>query len=145
MDRGATRPAVRAGRWLTAGGGLVVGLGACAPALRYRMPESLRSYTIVVPARDSVSEQLARALRRHGVKVERRIRGGSGPNAALVLFVFRDPQQAAVPRLLIRLADTRTGVIVGEAAVVLDSLDGNAAARADAIVDSLGFGRRPPS
>jgi hypothetical protein len=129
-----------------AGGAVaLVVLGACAHALRYRMPDTLRSYTIVVPARDSLSEQLARALRGHGIKVERRVRGGSGPSAALVHFVFRESQPAAVPRLLIRVADTRTGVIVGEAAIVLDSLGGAGAATAEAIIDSLGFEPRPSS
>jgi hypothetical protein len=131
-------------RMAVVAGGLI-GLGACAQALRYRMPGSLRSYTIVVPAHDSLSEQLARALQRHGVKVERRVRGGRGPSAALVHFIFREPQPRAVPQLFIRLADTRTGVIVGETAVVLDSTGAGGGAQADAIVDSLGLGSRPPS
>ncbi|MGH7615060.1 MAG: hypothetical protein ACREMW_13585 [Gemmatimonadales bacterium] len=117
------------------------GVIACAPGLAYRMPTSLRSYAMVVPGSDSLSDQLAQAFRRRGLSVRRQIRGGGGPTAALVHFTFRDP--GAPIWLHVRLADTRTGVIVGAAAILLDSLSGAQDARADAILDSLGLGRRP--
>lgn len=140
MGGGTPHPAVN--RRLA--GALLAGLCGCAPALRYRMPSSLHSYAIFVPARDTLSEQLARALRRHGIKVERRIKGGSGPTAALVHFRFQEPQTGGRSWLLVRLADTRTGVIVGEASIVLDSLGRDEVPGVEAILDSLGF-KPPPS
>jgi hypothetical protein len=119
-----------------------VGLIACAPAVAYRMPASLRSYTMLVPASDSLSDQLAQAFGRRGLSVRRQIRGGGGPTAALVHFTFRAPEAGAPTWLHVRLADTRTGAIVGAAAVMLDSLPGAGESRADAILDSLGLGRR---
>jgi hypothetical protein len=121
---------------------VLVGLCACAPSLRYRMPASLHSYRILVPVRDSLNEALAQALHQHGVRVERRVRGGSAPAAALIHFTYRD-QQGGVSWMLVRLADTRTGVIVGETALRLDSLPPSGARQAEAILDSLGFTRRP--
>jgi len=128
------------------GSGVVVcvGLIACAPAIAYRMPNSLRSYTMLVPASDSLSDQLAQAFGRRGLSVRRQIRGGGGPTAALVHFTFRAPEAGAPTWLHIRLADTRTGAIVGTAALLLDSLPGARDARADTILDSLGLGRRTP-
>lgn len=108
------------------------------------MPASLHSYLIVVPARDSLSDALARALDRHGVKVERRVRGGGRPAAALIHFRYRE-QGGGGSWLLVRLADTRTGVIVSETALRLDSLPGTGGGQAEAILDSLGFIRRPAS
>ena len=119
-----------------------VGLIACAPAIAYRMPDSLRSYTMLVPASDSLSDQLAQAFGRRGLSVRRQIRGGGGPTAALVHFTFRAPEAGAPTWLHVRLADTRTGAIVGAAALLLDSLPGPRDARAEAILDSLGLGRR---
>lgn len=124
------------------GSGVVVcvGLIACAPAIAYRMPASLRSYTMLVPASDSLSDELAQALGRRGLSVRRQIRGGGGPTAALVHFTFRAPEAGAPTWLHVRLADTRTGAIVGAAAMMLDSLPQDA--RADTILDSLGLRRR---
>ncbi len=126
------------------GSGLVVCVGviACAPAIAYRMPASLRSYTMLVPASDSLSDELAQALGRRGLSVRRQIRGGGGPTAALVHFTFRAPEAGAPTWLHIRLADTRTGAIVGTAAMMLDSLPGARDARAETILDSLGLRRR---
>lgn len=126
-------------------GVLLAALWACAPALRYRMPTALHGYAILVPVGDSLSDQLARALERHGVRVERRIRGGSGPTAALIHFTFRESPPAETAWLLVRLADTRTGVIVGEASLQLDLLPGGGVGRAEAILDSLGLTRATPS
>jgi len=119
-----------------------IGFTACAPAVAYHMPASLRSYAMLVPGSDSLSDQLAEALRRRGLNVRRQVRGGGGATAALIHFNFRDPEAGAPNWLHIRLADTRTGVIVGVAALMLDSLPRASDARADAILDSLGLGRR---
>jgi len=97
---------------------------------------------MLVPASDSLGDQLAQAFCRRGVSVRRQVRGGGGPTAALIHFTFREPEAGAPIRLHIRLADTRTGVIVGAAAIALDSLPGAGDVRADAILDSLGLGRR---
>ena len=119
-----------------------VGCAACAPAVAYHMPAALRSYAMLVPASDSLSDQLAQAFRRRGLSVRRQVRGGGGPTAALIHFTFREPEAGSPVWLHIRLADTRTGVIVGATALMLDSLPGASDARADAILDSLGLGRR---
>jgi hypothetical protein len=140
MGWGTTHPAVS-----RAAAVLLLGVCGCAPALRYRMPSSLHSYAILVPARDTLSDQLARAFRRRGIKVERHIKGGSGPTAALVHFRFREPEAGGRDWLLVRLADTRTGVIVGEASLVVDSLTRDEVGRAEAILDSLGFRPASPS
>ncbi|HEY7685086.1 MAG TPA: hypothetical protein VH833_03155 [Gemmatimonadales bacterium] len=139
----------RAAQWLRArvrGAGVVVCVGviACAPAFAYRMPASLRSYSMLVPDSDSLSDQLAQAFGRRGLSVRRQIRGGGGPTAALVHFTFRAPEAGAPTWLHVRLADTRTGAIVGAAALLLDSLPVAREARADTILDSLGLGRRTP-
>lgn len=124
---------------------LLAAVCACAPALRYRMPAALHSYAILVPVGDTLSDQLARALKRHGVRVERRIRGGSGPTAALIHFTFRESPPGETAWLLVRLADTRTGVIVGEASLQLDLLPREGVGQVEVILDSLGFTRTTPS
>ncbi len=139
MRRAAPRLGSRVRGW---GVAVSVGLIACAPAIAYRMPASLRNYTMLVPASDSLSDQLAQAFGRRGLRVRRQIRGGGGPTAALVHFKFRAPAAGAPTWLHVRLADTRTGAIVGAAAVRLDSLPGARDARADTILDSLGLRRR---
>jgi hypothetical protein len=97
---------------------------------------------MLVPASDSLSDQLAEAFRRRGLSVRRQVRGGSGATAALIHFTYREPDAGAPIWLYIRLADTRTGVIVGAASIMLDSLPGAGDVRVDAILDSLGLGRR---
>jgi len=119
-----------------------VGFTACAPAVAYHMPARLQSYAMLVPASDSLSDQLAQAFRRRGLRVRRQVRGGGGPTAALVHFTFREPETGSPIWLHIRLADTRTGVIVGATAIMLDSLSAAGDKRADTILDSLGLGRR---
>jgi len=117
-----------------------IGFTACAPAVAYHMPASLRSYAMLVPGSDSLSDQLAEALRRRGLNVRRQVRSG-GATAALIHFNFREAEAGAPIWLHVRLADTRTGVIVGAAAIMLDSLPRASDARADAILDSLGLRR----
>src|SRR5262249_46609294 len=55
---------------------------SCAPVTHYRMPESLRGYTVLIENRDSSSDALAAAFRHHGMHVQRAVRGGRGPTAA---------------------------------------------------------------
>jgi hypothetical protein len=116
---------------------------ACAPATHYRMPESLRGYTVLIENRDSGSDALAASFRHHGMHVLRAVRGGRGPTAALLQFRFRDPAPGSPVWLHVRMFDTRTGVIVGAATLLLDSLPAELTSRSDLILDSLGLGRHP--
>ena len=117
---------------------------ACAPAARYHMPSSLHSYAFYVPGNDSLSTQIGAAMRRHGFVVLAHLKGGSGPTAAVVHFLFREPGDSQGAVLHVRLADTRTGVIVGAASAIVAELPADPAQRAEALLDSLGMGRRPP-
>jgi uncharacterized protein YwlG (UPF0340 family) len=107
---------------------------ACA---RHNLPSELRGYSIVVEEKDQQTVELARALRHEGVKVRPRIRGGSGPTAALIYFTFRDPAPDELTWLHVRLADTRSGVIVQAVTIPLDSSIGTPRARAEAAVKAL--------
>ena len=137
MGRRATLAAVRVRPAL-----LLLG-AACASATRYRAPSSLHAYAFFVPASDSLSSELAAALRRHGYVVLPKVKGGSGPTAAVVHFTFREPGDSAGPVLHVRLADTRTGAIVGSAAAVAVQLPTDLARRAEVLLDSLGLVRGP--
>lgn len=116
-------------------------LMACAPVTRYHMPSSVRGYAFFVPGTDSLSAALGLAMHRQGYVVLSKVKGGGGPTAAVVHFLFREPGDSAGPVLHVRLADTRTGVIVGSASAVLDQLPVDAAQRAEMLLDSLGLGR----
>jgi hypothetical protein len=104
-----------------------------------RIPSTLRGYEILVERRDSQAVELARAMRGYGFRVRQAVRGGSRPTAALIFFNFREPgsQAEAPPWLHVRLADTRTGVIVAAGSVPLDSVGTTLRARADAAVRAL--------
>jgi hypothetical protein len=100
------------------------------------IPQALHGYTIVVEEKDRQSVELARALRERGIKVRPSVRGGSGRTAALISFTFRDP--AGAPTWLhLRLADTRSGVIIRAGTIALDSSTTTARARAQAAVRAL--------
>ena len=101
------------------------------------IPAQLRHYTIVVQQNDMQSIELARAMREQGVKVRPKVRGGSGPTAALIYFTFSDPGPGQPLWFHIRLADTRSGEIVGAATIQLDSLTMTPRARAVAAVKAL--------
>jgi hypothetical protein len=116
----------------------------CAP-VRYHMPSSLQSYAYFVSGSDSLSVALGAALRRHGLVVLPALRGGGGPTAAVIHFVMRETDSDTARVLHVRLADTRTGAIVGGASVRLDALPEEVGARAEAVLDSLGLGRRAHS
>jgi hypothetical protein len=108
-------------------------VAACASA---RIPSTLRGYDILVEGRDEQSGEFAQALRAYGFRVRRNIKGGSRPTAALISYLF-PPVPGEPVWLYVRLADTRTGVIVGAGMVQLDSLTGTAKARAAAAVQAL--------
>jgi hypothetical protein len=102
-----------------------------------RVPHALRGYNILVEQNDPQSVELARAMREQGIKVRPRVRGGSGPTAALIYFTFSDPGPGQPLWFHIRLADTRSGEIVGTATIPLDSLTTTPRARALAAVKAL--------
>lgn len=120
--------------------------GAVVPACLFFMlscaaggiPAQLRGYTIVVEEKDSQSVELARALRERGVKVRPRVRGGSGPTAALIYFIYRDPADSGAPVWFnLRLADTRSGAIIRAGSITLDTTTATTRARAQAAVSAL--------
>lgn len=113
---------------------------ACAFALgcaTSRIPETLRRYDILVAGRDVQSVELARAMREYGFRVRGKVQGGSRPTAALIAFTFRDPAPGESTWLFVRLADTRSGLIVGAGSVLLDSLTATPRDRAKAAVQAL--------
>lgn len=112
---------------------------ACAPAVRYEEPSTLRGYEILVTRRDSLGLDIARGLERRGFAVRDHVRGGGRPTAYLFVFTFRetDPPGAGVTWLNVRLADTRTGAIVSAVSIPLDSLGAPLWRHAGAIVDSI--------
>jgi hypothetical protein len=102
-----------------------------------RVPHALRGYNILVEEKDEQSVELARAMRAQGVKVRPKVRGGSGPTAALIYFTFSDPGPGQSLWFHIRLADTRSGEILGAATILLDSLTMTPRTRAVAAVKAL--------
>jgi hypothetical protein len=111
---------------------LVAGCGAG------RLPSSLRGYEILVQGtKDRQATELARALRDAGLRVRREVRGGSRPTAALIFFVFSEPGRGQASWLHLRLADTRSGVILAASAVPLDSVGPSPRERAVAAVRAL--------
>ena len=116
---------------------LAVVASACIATAGYRAPDSLRAYEILVGERDSLSTELAAALRRHGFRVRRDIKGGGRPTVAAISFTFREPNPQARPWLHARFADTRSGVIVAAVTVPLDSVPANARSLAEALVGAV--------
>lgn len=109
-------------------------LGACGAS---RIPATLRGYEILVDRTDADGAEMARALREYGFRVRGAVRGGSRATAALVFFTYRQAEPGSPPWLHVRLADTRSGVIVGAAQVPLDSIEPTPRARADAAIRAL--------
>ena len=101
------------------------------------LPAQLHGYAIVVEERDQQSTELARAMREQGIKVRPKVRGGSGPTAVLIYFTFSDPGPGQPLWFHIRLADTRSGEIVGAATIPLDSATVTPRARAVAAIKAL--------
>lgn len=115
-------------------GVLATCIGGCGAS---RIPTALRGYEILVDRKDAQGAAMARAFRESGFRVRAAVRGGGRPTAALVFFMFREPGRDTATWLHLRLADTRTGEIVGAAMVSLDSVGPDAKARADAAVRAL--------
>ena len=114
---------------------LIALLGAsCATS---RVPATLRGYDVIVEGRDEQSRELARAMREYGFHVRDKIRGASRPTAALIHFTFSDPGAGQPVWFNLRLADTRSGLIVGVGTVQLDSTLTTARARASAAVQTI--------
>jgi hypothetical protein len=101
-----------------------------------RIPASLRGYDILVEPGDPQAAELARAMREVGFRVRQAVRGGSRPTAALISFTFQETP-GTTPWLYLRLADTRTGAIVGAAMIPLDSVAPTPKDRAHAAVRAL--------
>ncbi len=114
----------------------IIGLLAAGCATSH-VPQQLRGYDVLVEGKEEQSLELARAMREYGYRVRQRLRGGSRPTAALIYFTSSDPGPSQPAWLLLRLADTRTGLIVGSGAVALDSLAPTARARAKAAVQAI--------
>ena len=112
----------------------ILSLLACASG---RLPGPLHRYSIVVEEKDPQSVELARALRDRGVKVRSRVRGGSGPTAALIYFTFSYLETGEPTWFHLRLADTRSGVIVRASTIQLDSTTVTPRDRARAAVSAL--------
>ncbi len=108
-----------------------------------RIPAALRGYEILVERRDAEGAEMARAFREHGFRVRAAVRGGSRPTAALIFFTYREPGRGTAPWLHLRLADTRTGEIVGAAMIPLDSVGATPRERADAGIRALLAKRLP--
>jgi hypothetical protein len=109
-------------------------LSACGAS---RVPDSLRGYDILVERRDAQGEELARALQDYGFRLRRAVRGGSRPTAALVYFTFRELGPGEPEWLHLRLADTRSGAMVGTASIPLDSVGPAPRDRARAAIRAL--------
>lgn len=124
-------------------GALALALVSCASA-RYRMPSALHNYTFYVAGRDSLSVALEAALRRRGLQVVPQLRGGAGATAAVIHFLFRDPGDSLGAVLHVQLADTRTGVVVGDGMALLAGLPAGVSAQAEALLDSAGLRRPSP-
>jgi hypothetical protein len=69
-----------------------------------------------------------------GYHVRQNVKGGSRPTAAVVHFMFAEPGPDQPTWFHVRLADTRSGAIVGVASVQLDSALSTPHARAAAAV-----------
>lgn len=112
---------------------VVVALLLMVGCASHRIPQTLRGYDVLVEGKDEQSVELARAMRDYGFRVRDRVRGGSRPTLALIHFTFSESGPGEPSWLYVRLADTRSGAIVGAATVPLDSL-ATARARAQALV-----------
>ena len=112
-------------------------MALCLACGASRVSPALRGYNILVEEKDAQGVELARAMREQGIKVRPKVRGGSGPTAALIYFTFSDPGPGQPLWFHIRLADTRSGEIIDAATIPLDSLLSTPRARAVAAVRAL--------
>lgn len=132
-----------AARWTAAViGALTLAVSSCAS--RYHMPSALHNYIYYVAGRDSLSVALREALRDRGLEVVPQLKGGAGPTAAVIHFIFRTPGDTLGAVLHVQLADTRTGVVVGDGMALLAGLPADMSGRARALLDSVGLRRSSP-
>ena len=110
---------------------LVLGCGAS------RVPANLRGYDILVAGTDEQSVELATAMKSAGYHVKAKIKGGSKHTAALIHFTFSDPGPDQTVWLHLRLADTRSGIIIAAGMIPLDSTVPTPRTRAVAAVQTL--------
>src|SRR5207302_9462091 len=61
-------------------------LAACAPAIGYCAPGSVRSYDILVTRKDSLSREIGKGLKRRGYSVRSAVNGGGAPAVYLLWF-----------------------------------------------------------
>jgi hypothetical protein len=115
----------------------VIGLVLICACAASRVPGALRGYDIVVEPKDLQSLEFADVMRHYGFHVRNNVRGGSRPTAALIYFLYSDPGPEQPTWLHVRLADTRSGAILGAGSVQLDSTVASTRARAIAAVNSL--------
>lgn len=102
-----------------------------------RVPANLRGYDVLIDGSDEQSIELASAMKQAGYHVKTKVKGGSHPTAALIHFTFSEPGPDQTVWLHLRLADTRSGAIVGAASIPLDSTTTTTRARAQAAVQAL--------
>jgi len=103
----------------------------------------LRGYRVLVEGRDTLSDYLARALKKRGFTVRRRVRGGGPPTAALVTFSYREVGPEGVTWCRALLADTRSGVVVANVIAPMESLGVSTEARAASLADSIALQLAP--
>lgn len=108
---------------------------ACGSARR--VPTSVRGYDILVTGRDTLSQAVAAAFSREGLRVRREPRGGGRAAAALVVYEFRDPGRDGRRWLYGRLFDARSSGVVAAAALPTDSLPPAGRERARRLVAAM--------
>ncbi len=123
---------MRARRWVVLLAPLALACGSAR-----RVPTSLRGYDILVTGRDTLSQALAAAFSREGLRVRRDPKGGGPAAAALVVYEFRDPGRQGRRWLYGRLFDARSSGVVAAAALPTDSLPLAGRARARRLVAAL--------
>lgn len=102
-----------------------------------RVPPTLRGYDILIQGQDSLSLELAKAMKGLGYHVRQNVKGGGRPTAALIHFMYADPGPVEPTWLHLRLSDTRSGLIVGVSSIQLDSTLATPHARAVAAVSAI--------
>ncbi|HWC74627.1 MAG TPA: hypothetical protein VG454_11895 [Gemmatimonadales bacterium] len=102
-----------------------------------RVPPSLRGYDILIQGQDSLSVELAKAMKGMGYHVRQNVKGGGRPTAALIHFTYAVPGPVQPTWLHLRLSDTRSGLIVGVSSIQLDSTLATPHSRAIAAVGAI--------
>ena len=93
-------------------------------------------YRVLITARDSLSDALARVLEKRGYSIRRTVEGGSPPTALLVMFLYRPAGDSSF-WLAARIADTRSGTLVAAVSAPLRVLGAGADSQAVHLADSI--------